>query len=88
VGQNGVVEGDVGLLGIEQDPVAIKGYQLEQVVDPMGRRKSLAQAVSSPGAGSRQSFIKNIILSDSSQLSMPFEKKGQALGGEKSAGNY
>jgi hypothetical protein len=36
VGQNGIVEGDVGLLGIEQDPVAIKGYQLDQVVGPIG----------------------------------------------------
>jgi len=61
VGQNGIVEGDIGLLGIEQDPVAIKGYQLEQVVDPMEAAKSLCPAVSSTGAGSRQSHLLNII---------------------------
>jgi hypothetical protein len=53
VGQNTIVEGDVGLLGIEQDPVAIKGYQLEQIVDPMGRRIRFARRGHHPGPGSR-----------------------------------
>jgi hypothetical protein len=43
--------------------------------------------MSSPGPDSAESFIKNLILTDLSQLSMPFEKKGQGLGGDKRAGN-
>jgi hypothetical protein len=88
VGQNGIVEGDVGLLGIEQDPVAIKGYQLEQIVDPIGAAKPFCPAVSSPGAESAKSFIKNIILTDLSQLSMLFEKKGQAWGATNVPGTF
>jgi hypothetical protein len=58
--QNGIVKGDVGLEGIEQDPVAIKGYQLDQVVDPMGAAKPLCPAVSSPGPGAAGSFYKKL----------------------------
>jgi hypothetical protein len=60
MGQDGIVEGDIGLLGIEQDPVAIKGYQLEQDIDPMGAAKPLDPAVSLPGAGSRQIILLKI----------------------------
>ena len=35
VGQNGAVEGDVGRTGIEQDSVAIKGYQLDHLCSPV-----------------------------------------------------
>jgi hypothetical protein len=33
-GQNGIIKGDVGLPGVEQDPIAIKGYQLDQIRCP------------------------------------------------------
>jgi hypothetical protein len=39
VGENGVVKGDVGLPGIEQDPIAIKGYQFGHVIVPWWRAK-------------------------------------------------
>ena len=56
--QNGIIKGDVGLEGIEQDSVAIKGYQLEQIVDPMGAAKPLGPAMSWPRPQSANSCIK------------------------------
>ena len=88
VGQNGIVEGDVGLLGIEQDPVAIKGYQLEQVVDPMGRRNRFARRCHHPGPEAAKSFIKNIYITRFISIINAIREKGARSGGGKSAGNF
>jgi len=34
VGQDRIIKGDVGLPGVEQDPIAIKGNQFDQTICP------------------------------------------------------
>ena len=50
-GQDVIVKGDVGLPGVEQDPIAIKGNQLDQTMHPGNSGVQLSANDLASGAG-------------------------------------
>ncbi len=81
VRQDGIVESDVGLLGIEQDPVAIEGYQFDQVVGPRGAASPFFRKGHYRGP---PEFLKYYIIRFLSIINAPREK-GDGSRGVKSA---
>ena len=81
VGQDAIVKSDVGLLGIEQDPVAIEGYQFDQVVVPMRGGVAVFPAGLMPGAAAQ--FLKYYIIRFLSIINAPRKRRevpGKAVG--------
>src|SRR3989339_1189731 len=87
VGQDGIVEGDVGLLGIEQDPVAIKGYQLEQDAIPWSGETVLSGGVATRGRRPRINLLKVPYYQIHLNYQCYSRKRGQVRG-DKPAGNF
>ena len=89
VGEDGIVESDIGLLGIEQDSVAIKGYQFDQMVNPItytrrhrGARRCYRHSRKPPNY-----FFKSAFYQIHFNYQWSGIKKGQVPGSEPEAGN-